>query len=131
MVHGLSVPIGILGYHLPRTLSSAIGSRTVSEDPDEPEEPFHIRDRVNNEAQAHHRRDTQRSEQRREGPPRREVFRIGRSTIPSGNTTPKAVDGSKDDTKDTIELSTPKERPETGADDSQSGVSKQDFTKKA
>ena len=36
VVHGLSVPLGMLGYHLPRTVSGVIISRSLSEDPEDP-----------------------------------------------------------------------------------------------
>ena len=59
-----------------------MGSRSVSEDPEGPEEPFHIRDRISHEVSNLQQRE--RNEQRaRDGPPRREVFRIGRRTVPS------------------------------------------------
>ena len=83
------MPLGKLGYHLPRTLSNRISSRSSSRDPvdpDEPEEPFHIRDRVEHFAQADkNRRDT--STRGREEPAR-PVFRIGGSVIRSGENTP-------------------------------------------
>ena len=46
VVHGLSVPLGMLGYHFPRTVSSAMISRSVSEDPEEPHISFQLRSRV-------------------------------------------------------------------------------------
>ncbi|CAD6592126.1 MAG: hypothetical protein ASARMPREDX12_005670 [Alectoria sarmentosa] len=80
VVHGLSVPLGKLGYHLPRTFSSAIASRSISEDQDEPRPPFRIREQIQNRAQLNHRpRDNMRT---RAGPPR-PVFRIGGSIIQS------------------------------------------------
>ncbi|KAL2041593.1 hypothetical protein N7G274_005377 [Stereocaulon virgatum] len=125
VVHGLSVPLGKLGYRLPRTLSSAMGSRSVSEDPEEPEAPFHIRDRVVSELQAQGPRERQRNEQRpRNEPPRREVFRIGRSTIPSVSTTLRTQDVEIGGPTDVMELSTPKESPGIAVDDSQSVPSK-------
>ena len=73
VVHGLSVPIGKLGYHLPRTLSNAVGSNSVSMDPEEPQPPFHLRERVT---------DMRRDKDRRTAEePSRPVFRIGGSVI--------------------------------------------------
>ncbi|KAL8865309.1 MAG: hypothetical protein Q9174_006956, partial [Haloplaca sp. 1 TL-2023] len=79
VVHGLSVPLGKLGYHLPRTMSRTPSS--MERDPEEPEpaEPFHIRDRVEHEGQVLHGRNQQRS---RTGP-LRPIFRIGGSVIGS------------------------------------------------
>jgi hypothetical protein len=39
VVHGLSVPLGKLGYHLPRTMSGAF---TPNSEVEEPDAPFHI-----------------------------------------------------------------------------------------
>ena len=83
-MHGLSVPIGKLGYHLPRTLSSAIGSNSASMDPEEPEEPFRLHDRSQPGATLRPDRDRRV----RDEPPR-PVFRIGGSIIQS--TEPDAV----------------------------------------
>ena len=105
-------------------------SRSVSEDPEEPEVSFHIRDRVVNELQPQTHRERQRNEQRpRNEPPRREVFRIWRSSIPSLSTTPRTVDAEKGEPNDGIEPSTPKESPEVDADDSQSVPSKESASK--
>ena len=107
-----------------------MASGSVSEDPEEPETPFHIRDRVVNEVQPQIHRERQRNEQRpRNEPPRREVFRIGRSSIPSESTTPRTVDAENGELTDAIELSTPKESPEVDADDSQSVPSKESASK--
>ena len=107
-----------------------MGSRSVSEDPEEPEAPFHIRDRISHEVNAHMQRD--RNEQRaRDGTPRREVFRIGRRTVPSdGTTTPQALRTDRDGTTSDIELVNPtKKVPESAADDSPSSGSKHSSTK--
>ncbi len=108
-----------------------MGSRSVSEDPEEPEAPFHIRDRISHEVNAHMQRD--RSGQRvRNGPPRREVFRIGRPTIPSdGTTTPQALRTDRDGATSDIELAIPtKKEPESAADDdTPSSVSKHSSSK--
>ena len=120
VVHGLSVPLGKLGYRLPRTLTSAMGSRSVSEDPEEPEAPFHIRGRISHEVNHIQR---ERNEQRaRDGPPRREVFRIGRRTIPSEqqNTTPRSqtLRTDENNTASDIELAiTTKKGSESAAED--------------
>ena len=96
-----------------------MGSRSVSEDPEEPEAPFHIRDRISHEVNHIQR---ERNEQRaRDGPPRREVFRIGRRTVPSEqeNTTPRSetLRTDKNNTTSDIELAiTTKKESESAAD---------------
>ena len=95
-----------------------MGSRSVSEDPEEPEAPFHIRDRISHEVNAHMQRD-RNGQRARDGPPRREVFRIGRRTIPSdGNKTPQALRTDRNGTTSDIELAIPtKKGSERAADD--------------
>ena len=81
-----------------------MGSRSVSEDPEEPEAPFHIRDRIAHEVNHIQR---ERNEQRaRDGPPRREVFRIGRRTIPSEQeiTTPRSQTLRTDENNTTTDI---------------------------
>ena len=79
VVHGLSVPVGKLGYHLPRTISDAVLSR----DTEEPE-GFHIREHVQNQEGELRQRNRQRQENRNSNNvPLRPVFRIGRSVIHS------------------------------------------------
>ncbi|KAI9877274.1 MAG: hypothetical protein M1830_004357 [Pleopsidium flavum] len=79
VVHGLSIPLGKLGFYLPRTISSALDTST----PDEPES-FHIRERIQHEQQQirqrHQQNQLQLGQRSAEGPPR-PVFRIGRSVI--------------------------------------------------
>lgn len=82
VVHGLSVPIGKAGYHLPRTISSAISTSI-----DEPE-PVPI-------SNLHHTHSTAvpvprssfrtRKRGARSPPPNPTPFRIGRSVIPLTN----------------------------------------------
>ncbi|MCJ1477368.1 hypothetical protein MMC13_006039 [Lambiella insularis] len=84
VVHGLSVPLGKLGYHLPRTLSNATSAREV----DEPE-TLHVRDRLGNEAhmlrQRHHHRADQRGQERgQDRSPPRPIFLVGGSLIRPG-----------------------------------------------
>ena len=95
-----------------------MGSRSVSEDPEEPEAPFHIRDRISHEVNGHMQRD-RNGQRARDGPPRREVFRIGRRTIPSdGNKTPQALRTDRNGTTSDIELAIPtKKGSESAADD--------------
>lgn len=50
-------------------------------DPEEPEPPFRIRDRVRNQTVMPHQRDQARNEQRAREEPLRPVFRIGGSII--------------------------------------------------
>ena len=107
-----------------------MGSRSVSEDPEEPEVPFHIRDRISHEVNAHMQRD--RNEQRaRDGPPR-EVFRIGRRTIPSdGTMAPQALRTDGDGATSDIELTIPtnKGSGSTADDDTPSSGSKHSSSK--
>ncbi|OCK77959.1 CPA1 family monovalent cation:H+ antiporter [Lepidopterella palustris CBS 459.81] len=79
VVHGLSIPLGKLGFYLPRTISQAVSQQ------EEPE-PFHIRERAVDGEHA-----IERSLRHRSGagtpingnatPVPRPVFRIGRSII--------------------------------------------------
>ncbi|KAL9106201.1 MAG: hypothetical protein Q9227_008734 [Pyrenula ochraceoflavens] len=84
VVHGLSIPLGKVGYHLPRTVSSAFSQSLEIDDP----QPFHLREAIRNA-----RTREQGAARRRRGSPDsppRTVFRIGRSNIrsPTGNQTP-------------------------------------------
>jgi hypothetical protein len=90
VVHGLSIPLGKLGFYLPRTLSHAFDSQQV----DEPE-PFHIRDRVHgvNDILRNRRRTrtSGTSTPNRAGEPDRPMYRIGGTVIrerASGTITP-------------------------------------------
>lgn len=112
-----------------------MGSRSVSDDREEPEAPFHIRDRISHEVNHIQR---ERNEQRaRDGPPRREVFRIGRRTIPSGqeNTTPRSqtLRTEKNRTTSDIELAIPtkKESGRAADDVTPSSGSKHSSSKEA
>lgn len=112
-----------------------MGSRSVSEDPEEPEAPFHIRDRMSHEVNHIQR---ERNEQRaRDGQPRREVFRIGHRTIPSEQETmtprSKTLRTDKNRTTSDIELAIPtKKGNESAADDvSPSSGSKHSSSKEA
>lgn len=96
-----------------------MGSRSVSEDREEPEEPFHIRHRISHEVNHLQR---ERNEQRaRDGPPRREVFHIGRRTIPSEqeSTTPRSqtMRTEKERTGSDIELAIPSKKGSESAAD--------------
>ena len=109
-----------------------MGSRTVSEDPDEPEEPFHIRDRISHDVNPQLRRDRDQNEQRtREGPPRREVFRIGRRTIPAEEITPQSMSIHLDGVASEIELPVLDKGSESAADDAPSSRSKDSSSKDA
>ena len=79
VIHGLSIPLGKLGFYLPRTISQAFSS-----DRDEPE-PFHIRNHAREashefEQGLRHRPVTDNPQSLTNPPPRR-VYPIGRSTI--------------------------------------------------
>ncbi len=103
MVHGLSVPIGKLGYHIPRTLSTAIGSNSRGEpasfQAEVPQTEHQIlRQRII-------KRNDQRKDQRnRDGPPRT-VFGVGGAIIHTGLSDPVASSGSSTVNSPTIALS--------------------------
>lgn len=79
-MHGLSIPLGKLGFYLPRTISNAIDSSSR----DEPE-PFHIgehlRDEVQNIRQRQHQNQLPFGRRTADNSPPRPVFRIGRSVV--------------------------------------------------
>lgn len=83
MVHGLTIPLGKLGFYLPRTLSQAFDS-TTSDDP----QPFRVRDRAEGSSGMlrERRRRTQTSGQ---STPvtvnEREMYRIGGTVIRDRN----------------------------------------------
>ncbi|CAL5872332.1 uncharacterized protein PFLUO_LOCUS6594 [Penicillium psychrofluorescens] len=84
VVHGLSVPLGKAGYHLPRTISSAISTSI-----DEPEavpidNPRHTHSTATPRLDsAEPSRRSRKRENDREEPPRPPPFQVGRSVIPS------------------------------------------------
>ncbi|EEP78392.1 conserved hypothetical protein [Uncinocarpus reesii 1704] len=96
VVHGLSIPLGKLGFYLPRTLSNAM-STSADLDPD----PFPIPFRDTISAAASRVRNRVSSKQRsrvttrdRSEPPRPIAFRIGRTAIPnnqSGTASPVPI----------------------------------------
>ncbi|KAI9785492.1 MAG: hypothetical protein M1839_009233 [Geoglossum umbratile] len=82
VVHGLTIPLGKLGFYLPRTISNALDSGNR----DEPVTPFPIsRTSVERISQLHERREPQIGPDQRplDGMPARPVFRIGGSVIRS------------------------------------------------
>ncbi|MCJ1307199.1 hypothetical protein MMC25_000845 [Agyrium rufum] len=86
VVHGLSVPVGKLGYHLPRTISNAIDSTSQQNDDDSA--PFRITERLQNGQQIIRQRrkgqagpSTPNDPRSRDQSPPRPVFRIGGTTI--------------------------------------------------
>lgn len=85
IVHGLSIPIGKLGYHLPRTLSSAMGStsrdETASFEIGNPRQ--NERQRQNEERTVRQRARGRNEQHLRDGPPR-PVFRVGGAVIRTG-----------------------------------------------
>lgn len=85
VVHGLSIPIGKLGYHLPRTLSTAMVSNSVSQDRTSPqlqvgEEEQQLENDALPPRQGNRRRNNVR---RSRSPSARPVYRIGGSVIPN------------------------------------------------
>ncbi|KAI9716570.1 MAG: hypothetical protein M1812_005301 [Candelaria pacifica] len=77
IVHGLSVPLGKVGWHLPRTISRAISSRTASNDP-EGQPPFHVELQDTRQQNSDLRNNSS-------GPPRA-VYRIGRTVLKHSDT---------------------------------------------
>lgn len=80
VVHGMSVPIGKAGYHLPRTISSAISTSTTNEP--EPVPISNVRHTHSTAMPPDNTASSYRS--RKRGPresPRPPLFRIGRSVI--------------------------------------------------
>ena len=76
VVHGLSVPLGKVGYHLPRTFSSALSQSSESDQP----RPVFVPQAT---GIARFRRSGILRKRREVGGPPRTVFRIGGSTIRS------------------------------------------------
>ena len=79
VVHGLSVPLGKLGYKLPRTMS---GMLTPSSEVEEPDIPFRVRENVH---QVGSTQKTGKIRQRRNPNerPQNAIFRVGGSVIRS------------------------------------------------
>jgi hypothetical protein len=79
VVHGLSVPLGKLGYHLPRTMSGAFTPTSEVSEVDEADTPFHLRGRIL------HTRSLQgaKSRQKRDPNerPQNAIFKVGGSVI--------------------------------------------------
>lgn len=96
VVHGLSVPLGKLGYHLPRTMSGAFTPTSEASEVDEPDTSLHVREHIL------HTRSLQggRSRQRRapNEPPQNAIFRVGGSVIKPRQ--PSDVATSNDDEPD-------------------------------
>ncbi|KAL8712874.1 MAG: hypothetical protein Q9220_003082 [cf. Caloplaca sp. 1 TL-2023] len=94
--HGLSIPLGKLGYNLPKTLSRSTSSRTDIEELQPPQQT-RVRDRVERIGQMLY----QKKQQQRKGPPRpreqppQTTFHIGGSA-PQSDTTPSTDTNSKD-----------------------------------
>ena len=87
-MHGLSVPLAKVGYHLPRTISNAIEPREIEEP-----ETFRIRERVYNEERTLRNRHRRRRGRSSQGEPARPLFGVGGSiTQPgtAGTSTPRA-----------------------------------------
>ncbi|KAI9699268.1 MAG: hypothetical protein M1836_002878 [Candelina mexicana] len=94
IVHGLSVPLGKIGWHLPRTISRAISFQNASTDPKEPPQ-FHIELQNARQQQSASPHDIDNC-------PSRAMYRIGRTTISNG--TSQQIDGG------TSRVSTPTRR---------------------
>ena len=79
VVHGLSVPLGKLGYNLPRTLSTRISTTT-----DEPG-AFHVQEPALYGDQVLHQRESLQLDNCRYSGPPRPIFRIGGSVVHARN----------------------------------------------
>jgi hypothetical protein len=104
VVHGLSVPLGKVGYHIPRTLSSAM----ASQDREEPES-FRLR-----EAFQHNAIELR---QRRRGPdeePQRPIFRVGGSYLRTGAVATNESSGVNTPARAGDSPATPSEGPSNG-----------------
>ena len=116
IVHGLSVPLGKLGYHLPRTISNAIESQ--SRDVDEPA-PFHIRQHIADEEQHLRQRRAKRSSKgapdgtksptTRDTTPPRPVFRLGGTPMKLGSDGRDEADAAEESTNGTLQRDSPRE----------------------
>lgn len=95
VVHGLSVPLGKLGYNLPRTMSGAFTPTSENEDSDT---AFPVRERIS------HTRPFQsgKSRQKRDPNERPEnaIFRVGRSVIQSRPASETAIHDDGNDEPD-------------------------------
>jgi hypothetical protein len=89
VVHGLTVPLGKVGYHLPRTMSQALSSEREDDQP-------HVNLRRPPERAAHHvrRRNIQKSKEDRQPIPT--TFRIGIGHRGSSSRSTTAVDQQHD-----------------------------------
>ena len=75
MVHGLSIPLGKLGFHLPRTISNAFDTSLSTPGNDEPELPI-------DGLRIRHPHRMEDDPRRRSGEePPTPVFRVGRSVV--------------------------------------------------
>jgi hypothetical protein len=94
VVHGLSVPLGKLGYNLPRTMSGAFTPTGTSEI-DEPDSPFRVRERIHQirpiqKGKSHQRRDPNER-------PQNATFRVGGSVIKSRPASEEATPNEEPD----------------------------------
>lgn len=81
-MHGLSIPLGKLGYNLPRTLSNQLS--TPVPDPEEPA-PFHLSEHLRRQGQRFGQKRNSEGQRVKTEPPRT-VFRLGGSVIPAKST---------------------------------------------
>ena len=115
VVHGLSVPLGKLGYHLPRTISKAMDSQ--SRDIDEPA-PFHIRQRIADGEQHLHQRKAPRLTTRVPAPgemtPLRPVFRLGGTPMKTGLNEQEDTNAPQEPGRTAPEMDSPSSTQRTG-----------------
>jgi hypothetical protein len=83
VVHGLSIPVGKVGFHLPRTISAVMTSDSTSENP---QQPFNLRGRVFSRSASRERnRHVSDTLQSPPDQPQRPLYRIGGSVIPNSS----------------------------------------------
>ena len=75
IVHGLSVPLGKLGYNLPRTLSTKVSNAV------DRQEPFQVQSPVLDGDEVHRQSRFRELDSCRRNSPSRPIFRIGGSLI--------------------------------------------------
>jgi sodium/hydrogen antiporter len=79
VVHGLSVPLGKLGYHLPRTMSGAFTPTSEISEVDEPDTPFHLRQHILHTRSLRGGKSLQRRDPNER--PQNAIFKVGGSVI--------------------------------------------------
>ena len=106
-MHGLSVPLLKIGYHLPRTLSTAITSRSIGECPGESRPPFRVYERIQSTVELDHQMIHSSTTPDTREEPHRLVFGTGGSIIqpaaPENGIVPQNIDVIKERASYSIE----------------------------